>query len=125
MNWTLADGTVFAGNDDAKAHIAARLNTGSLPHALLLEGPIGSGRRTMARLIAAAAVCRGGDERPCGHCAACQKSLRAIHPDITELGGTEEARSFHIDAYAPCVKRRTFCPTKRLCACSFFATCKR
>lgn len=98
MNWTLADGTVFAGNDDAKAHIAARLSAGSLPHALLLEGPIGSGRRTMARLIAAAAVCREGGERPCGRCAACQKSLRAIHPDITELGGTEEARSFHIDA---------------------------
>ena len=98
MKWTLADGTAFVGNDDAKAQLAARLNAGSLPHALLLEGPIGSGRRTMARLIAAAAVCRNNDDRPCGHCAACQKSLRAIHPDITELGGTEEARSFHIDA---------------------------
>ena len=98
MKWTLADGTVFAGNDDAKAQFAARLNAGSLPHALLLEGPIGSGRRTMARLIAAAAICREGGERPCGHCAACQKSLRAIHPDITELGGTEDSRSFSVDA---------------------------
>lgn len=98
MNWTLPDGSVFAGNDAAKAQLAARIESGSLPHALLLEGPVGSGRRTLARLIAAAAVCRHEGERPCGHCPACRKALGAGHPDITELGGTEEARSFHIDA---------------------------
>lgn len=98
MNWTLPDGSVFAGNDAAKAVVAARLDSGTLPHALLLEGPRGSGRRTMARLIAAAAVCRGEGDRPCGVCPACHKALHSIHPDITELGGNEEARSFHIDA---------------------------
>ncbi len=98
MNWTLPDGSVFAGNDAAKAQLAARLDSGSLPHALLLEGPVGSGRRTLARFIAAASVCRDGGDKPCGHCPACHKALNAIHPDITELGGTEEARSFHIDA---------------------------
>ena len=97
MNWTLPDGTEFVGNEVAKAQLASRLDSGSLPHALLLEGPVGSGRRTMARLIAAAAICRGDGERPCGRCAACHKVLRRIHPDVTELGGSEEARSFHID----------------------------
>ena len=98
MNWTLPDGSVFAGNDAAKAQLAARLDSGSLPHALLLEGPVGSGRRTLARLVAAAAVCRHEGDRPCGRCPACHKALNAIHPDITVIGGTEEARSFHIDA---------------------------
>ena len=98
MNWTLPNGSVFVGNAAAKAAISARLDSGSLPHALLLEGPIGSGRRTMARLIAAAAVCRNDGDRPCGVCPACHKALHFIHPDITELGGNEEARSFHIDA---------------------------
>ena len=98
MNWTLPNGSVFAGNDAAKAAIAARVDSGTLPHALLLEGPVGSGRRTMARLIAAAAVCRSEGHRPCGTCAACHKALRSIHPDITEIGGNDEARSFHIDA---------------------------
>lgn len=98
VNWTLPNGAAFVGNDAAKAQLAARVESGSLPHALLLEGPVGSGRRTMARLIAAAAVCRSAGEKPCGHCAACHKALNVIHPDITELGGAEEARSFHIDA---------------------------
>ncbi len=98
MNWTLSNGVVFAGNEAAKATLAARLDAGALPHALLFEGPIGSGRRTLARLVAAAAVCRSEGNRPCGHCPACHKALNSIHPDITELGGSDEARSFHIDA---------------------------
>lgn len=98
MNWTLPNGLTFAGNSAAKAAISARLDSGSLPHALLLEGSSGSGRHTMARLIAAAAVCRGEGDRPCGVCPACHKALRSIHPDITELGGGDEVRSFHIDA---------------------------
>ncbi len=97
MKWTLSDGSVFAGNDAAKAALAARVDSGSLPHALLLEGPIGSGRRTVARLIAAAAVCRSEHDRPCGQCPACHKALQGIHPDITELGGSEGSNSFHID----------------------------
>ena len=97
MNFTLPNGVTFAGNAAAKAQLAARIDSGTLPHALLLEGPAGSGRRTMARLLAAAAVCRSAEEKPCGHCAACHKALSSIHPDITELGGAEEARSFHID----------------------------
>ncbi len=98
MNWTLADGTPFVGNDAVKADLSARLTAGSLPHALLFEGPVGSGRRTAAQLLAAAMVCQGTGERPCGACPACHKSLGGIHPDITVLGGSGEARSFHIDA---------------------------
>ncbi len=97
MNWTLPNGTTFAGNAPAKALLASRLDTGAFPHAILIEGPTGSGRRTLARLIAAAAVCRGSGERPCGTCAACHKSRSGIHPDITEIGGGGEARSFHLD----------------------------
>lgn len=76
----------FAGNQRVKNQLAAEIDGGRFPHALLLEGPMGSGRRTLARLVARAALCRQEDPsaRPCGTCAACQKS---VPPDLTELGG--------------------------------------
>lgn len=76
----------FAGNTPIKQRLAAEIDAGHYPHALLIEGPLGSGRRTLARLIARAALCRDTDHsaRPCGACAACQK---AAPPDLTELGG--------------------------------------
>ncbi len=98
MRWALADGSAFVGNNAAKAQLAARLQSGSFPHALLLEGPLGSGRRTAARILAAALVCRHADDRPCGTCPACRKAQNGSHPDITEISGTEDARSFHIEA---------------------------
>ncbi len=97
MNWTLPDGSVFAGNQAAKALLSSRLDAGAFPHAVLIEGPAGSGRRTLARQIAAAAVCRSTGEKPCGRCPACCKAFSGNHPDITEIGGGGEARSFHID----------------------------
>ncbi len=97
MNWTLPDGSVFAGNQAAKALLSSRLDAGAFPHAVLVEGPAGSGRRTLARQIAAAAVCRSTGEKPCGTCPACHKVFSGNHPDVTEIGGGGEARSFHID----------------------------
>ena len=73
----------FVGHAAPKARVSAFVDTGRFPHALLIEGARGSGRRTLARLIAQAAVCTGEGERPCGVCVACRKALAGSHPDIT------------------------------------------
>jgi DNA polymerase-3 subunit delta' len=92
----------FAGNAQAKKLLAADIDAGRFPHALLIEGEAGSGRRTLARILARAAVCRSSAERPCGMCDACRKSE---HPDITLYGdegsilSVDTIRSLRQEAY--------------------------
>lgn len=87
----------FAGNAAAKEMLSGYVDSGRLPHALLIEGPAGSGRRTVARRLAQAAVCLSDGEKPCGACAGCRKALAGAHPDILETGGSGGARSLHAD----------------------------
>lgn len=86
----------FCYNRRAQETLAAFVNGGRFPHALLLEGPEGSGRRTFAREIAAALFCRG-EHKPCGSCNQCRKVLEQNHPDVEYYGGDGSRRSFHID----------------------------
>lgn len=86
----------FAGNRDVVKRLADFINQGRLPHAIILEGAQGSGRRTLAKIIAAGAVCADPVSKPCGRCGHCVKADRLVHPDITLISG-EGARSFHID----------------------------
>lgn len=87
----------FAGNHEAKKRLSAYTDGGRLPHALLFEGPEGSGRRTLAKLTAMAAVCTAEGDKPCGKCTSCMKAAGDNHPDILTAGGEGAARSFHID----------------------------
>lgn len=86
----------FCYNKRAQETLAAFVNGGRFPHALLLEGPEGSGRRTFAREIAAALFCRG-EHKPCGSCSQCRKVLEQNHPDVEYYGGDGSRRSSHID----------------------------
>lgn len=66
--------------------VARLIARGRLPHAIILEGIAGSGRRTFARAMAQALLCsaaREGDA--CGTCASCQVMIAGTHPDCIEL----------------------------------------
>ncbi len=87
----------FLGNEKIKEQLSFLLSSAHFPHALILEGEGGIGKRTLARELAAYLVCRSEGEKPCYECAQCRKALKGVHPDIFEHSATGGARSFHID----------------------------
>jgi DNA polymerase-3 subunit delta' len=70
----------FLGNERLKARLSA--SRGPLPQFILLAGPHGSGKTTLARILAAAMQCTAPGEKPCGVCPACRKVFGNIHPDV-------------------------------------------
>ncbi len=74
----------FYGNEALKKRLSASSHRFS--HCYMIEGPAGSGKKTLARLLAAAMTCQApGSEIPCGQCPSCRKSMGSGHPDIITI----------------------------------------
>ncbi len=73
--------TDFVSNVGVKQRIEDMAASDRLPHAIIIEGPEGSGRRTLAGIIARIAVCMG-ERKPCGMCSACRAGSS---PDISVI----------------------------------------
>ena len=78
------------GNPRLKENLKSSLASGRLSHCYLISGPTGSGKRTLARLLAAAILCRGEGEKPCLRCRACRKVLAGTHPDVITVDDPEK-----------------------------------
>lgn len=71
------------GKQAAVQELAAAFAAGKLPHALLLTGEDGIGKKTLARAVCRMLCCKEPTNgQPCGRCSACLKIDRQIHPDI-------------------------------------------
>ena len=87
----------FAGNQEIKQLLDHMFTEGRLPHAVILQGEDGLGKRMLAEIIASAAVCSAGEKAPCGKCPGCIKAAAGSHPDIHRAQGTGASRSFHVE----------------------------
>ena len=71
------------GNDRLKQNLTRSLSKGHVSHFYLISGPEGSGKHTLARLLAAAILCQGGD-KPCGVCGTCRDRIAAFRANGME-----------------------------------------
>lgn len=69
------------GNERLKENLTSSLRRGHISHFYLICGPAGSGKHTLAKLLAAAILC-GKQDAPCGHCSPCRKVFEDNHPDF-------------------------------------------
>ena len=72
---------MLLGNEQLKENLIRSLNNGHISHFYLISGPEGSGKHTLARLLAAAILCREG-KKPCLSCLPCRKVMDGNHPDF-------------------------------------------
>ncbi len=88
---------VTRGHPAAIAVIDRWIRQQRAPHALLISGPDGCGKTTLALDLAAGLLCLDPEPaaRPCRTCAACHKVAHGNHPDVHRLapqGAGEQIR---------------------------------
>lgn len=80
--------------------LVQRLQAQRLPHALLLSGPTGMGKRDFASRFAHAVLCDtpNGNGSACGQCRGCKLMQAGSHPDYLRVEPEEEGKTIGIDA---------------------------
>ena len=92
--------TLF-GNEDSKERIGKSIESATLPHALLLCGPAGSGKKTLALEIAAAVNCekknQAGASLPCHTCNTCRRIFAGEYTDVKHLVRQKDKQTIGVD----------------------------
>ena len=89
--------SALAGNQRIKEQLSLQERGRGLSHAYMISGPAGAGKHTLARLLAAAMLCTGSGEKPCGRCGPCVKTAKGLHPDVILVDGPGEGKPITVD----------------------------
>ena len=74
-----------------------RLESDRLAHALMIEGPAGSGKLAFATAMVARLLCLEDQSRACGQCRSCKLLVGGAHPDYFDLQPEEGSEVIKVD----------------------------
>ena len=70
------------GHEDIVKHFKSSIELGKVSHAYILNGEKGSGKKTLAAVVAKSLQCEAGGPDPCGTCKSCLQAESGNQPDI-------------------------------------------
>ncbi len=85
----------LCSNERVKDSLSKLILSNRLPHAIIIEGEKGTGKRTISAYIAKAALCEAAD-RPCSVCRSCHLADVGTHPDIERVALEENKKMISV-----------------------------
>lgn len=85
----------IVGNDKLCTTVQNFICEKRIPHAILIEGDVGTGRHTLSRHLAKAIVCES-DNAPCNQCNNCRLAENSAHPDITVIAPEDGKKNISV-----------------------------
>ena len=101
----------LAGNERTKTAVFNMLSSGKIPHAVLIVGGSGCGKKTLARFIAKAVLCEG-ENRPCGVCDGCRLFEGNNHPDMSVVAAESGKASISVNAVREIISQASIIPQR-------------
>ena len=78
----MANYSDIIGHEDIVKHLKSSIELGKISHAYILNGEKGSGKKTLAAVVAKSLQCESGEADPCGTCKSCLQAESGNQPDI-------------------------------------------
>ncbi len=88
---------VIAGNEQLRADLQTMRRQNHLPHALLLHGTRGCGKKLLAKWFSMLVLCEHANAAPCGECKSCRLILDNAHPDVMTAEHSGKRMGFSVE----------------------------